>query len=1781
MAAPSWRDFYEALTANAQSVSRSRAQGDDPSGIRLKYGNAGVYGPGSGGSRTINVSGVGKQGPRSDGQNKAQALANMLPAPLAIFPQYIATGDEKSPGARVLDVLMRGMYASSSAQKAYYDQDPGDQWHVPDVGKIASGFMSGLEGKTKYTARDVAESRGWNNKGKVAGVRNFAYDVLTDPTTYIGVGLLRKAADSVMKGTAGESVYVAKTSTDVAKPAHLLRKKATAAPVNDLAEESKIVAGPNGDTLAVPEQSFAKFVERLNIDRNAGNPGDNVFQNVIDQNGNPITAPARSSIPAFERTFIGDTSGAVGERFQIAGPTPEVITARASIKQDEDIASKMFRFDYDEASLAKAGNGWFREETKRIPITPDDTPSGYVPNPNSSVAMERQAVRERYANLGDAGMPQSPIARAIMQRVDEPVYQSYKPHVIEVGGAKQTIWRPDPDADFMYMGKLREELMNPNLPANRRARLSAMLVNHIKAVDSYAKTALIDPKTKKPSDPDALVGFAGPQGYNKFYQEMYGVTPKQIAKGKGRVKLDDLPPSPMDQMPTYTEVKEWVKLPWQEKMVFQHQMSGILSPADLAYLSRAGNKPSFDTRLQNLMDRAVPVSGLDDLINALDTGRIAALDEPGIPELLKKYNVKTLKQLSKALKAAIKKKGDVEKKWLGKFAVDAEGNAPGTARMGKTVKSDTNIKELGPTGEEYKYYPGKAKIQKQAAAAKKKAETTTPAEAIVQAVKEGDKSALTAPKAVLNESQRQVFNRAAEIAIKKNVFDIRNKEIWKFFTNTGVIRTDKIYNKGKGNVPNTWNAYKQYDFWKAMFSEISSTDEVIKAALNNANVRGKDRLMVRADLVYEQFMPAMKAMDDVLKQGGIFPTIGTKASDMPLSFYEILDEIDPNWVKSSIFRVDKSGSFIAPTQLMNAVESALLSIKSGDLLGKPDDLAQILFRELDEVKKTRGGATVPNGFHKWANSSKVDEGDIEDFLEPLVQALPGLAQRVEKNAAQKALWTENNVNKTSQAAMDEIARRVVAPGTTIADKLKLADDVEREIIPKVTRSSQLDDDSKWVVGQTVRAALADLDLPVGIQAEAKRARTRAGAKTKASKTQVDVAAIHESEQQVAKLLGDEEMKLADMATQFENTLGHRFLSAIFPHLDNRTLRPLFLEHKSTMQTISRTYQGQLAAVHKAHAKDDIQAAWVAMRNDAPASSPAVKAAMDDLNKAIGVMFHEDAAFSMFGRNGLTAKEIDAHFDHFKISDKFRMGKDDAMHTAWKEWDTTDPLDLLGKVFAASSTALSKKLLGDQMMAKFGSTTKLPGHVKLSNHGEELLRYVDTDNYYFPKEIASEMRVLNDFITRMMKPNESGEVLRMYDKVFHAYKTGLTIYRPGHHVRNMVGDVWLSFMAGVNNPLAYTDGLKIMKSLGRKKYNDFDALAALVRGDKVAVKEGVSNDIILYTKINGKKTPMRAHDIYYGLYNRGVLNDYRTLDDVGAVGANNMDDTVKFGLPGKYRGKLHNAAATISESRDHWVRLSHASDILKKGNFKSLDEAYEVAGRTVRKWHPDGSDLTHFESNFMRRGVLFYSWIRKAIPLILEGMVMQPGKAIMYPKFMYNMAEANGIDLESMSNPFPTDQMFPEWIRDDLSPPVFGEKNSYMGINPGIPMMDVMSDFAGNETDKGTIASMLTPAVKLPAEMVMGEADDAVATDLRTGIPYFDKSDYLDKQIPNSGLWTGTTGRSLTQPWQAKGGSEKEINTDNRERTLFNFLTGMGLIPMDKPGYVKQAKREATQERNKR
>jgi hypothetical protein len=51
----------------------------------------------------------------------------------------------------------------------------------------------------------------------------------------------------------------------------------------------------------------------------------------------------------------------------------------------------------------------------------------------------------------------------------------------------------------------------------------------------------------------------------------------------------------------------------------------------------------------------------------------------------------------------------------------------------------------------------------------------------------------------------------------------------------------------------------------------------------------------------------------------------------------------------------------------------------------------------------------------------------------------------------------------------------------------------------------------------------------------------------------------------------------------------------------------------------------------------------------------------------------------------------------------------------------------------------------------------------------------------------------------------------------------------------------------------------------------------------------------------------------------------------------------------------------------------------------------------RKFHPSGLDLTHFEKTVLRRVIPFYSWIRKSSPVLLEGMVMRPGVALLPSK----------------------------------------------------------------------------------------------------------------------------------------------------------------------------------------
>jgi hypothetical protein len=248
--------------------------------------------------------------------------------------------------------------------------------------------------------------------------------------------------------------------------------------------------------------------------------------------------------------------------------------------------------------------------------------------------------------------------------------------------------------------------------------------------------------------------------------------------------------------------------------------------------------------------------------------------------------------------------------------------------------------------------------------------------------------------------------------------------------------------------------------------------------------------------------------------------------------------------------------------------------------------------------------------------------------------------------------------------------------------------------------------------------------------------------------------------------------------------------------------------------------------------------------------------------------------------------------------------------------------------------------------------------------------------------------------------------------------------------------------------------------------------------------------------------------------------------------------------------------------------------------KGLDKEAQLkymadeASKRVRKWHPDGSDLTMFEKKRMRRIIPFYSWMRKAIPLVVESTFLRPGKVLMYPKAMYNLAEGMGIDLESYANPFPEDQLFPSWMADATQGPAFEDMNGkYYGIQPGIPTADIMDQYMSSPKGASqTFLGSLTPALKVPLEMMQGR-------DVRTDLPIRDKTDWVDRQIPGVSNIATLTGRSpssgMTQLTQSAQ-TAKEYNPEGSSfnvNALINLLSGAGLQDMSKPNYIKSAELE--------
>jgi hypothetical protein len=632
----------------------------------------------------------------------------------------------------------------------------------------------------------------------------------------------------------------------------------------------------------------------------------------------------------------------------------------------------------------------------------------------------------------------------------------------------------------------------------------------------------------------------------------------------------------------------------------------------------------------------------------------------------------------------------------------------------------------------------------------------------------------------------------------------------------------------------------------------------------------------------------------------------------------------------------------------------------------------------------------------------------------------------------------------------------------------------------------------------------------------------------------------------------------------EEWLGARFNAAY----KNADMRPVYLSNMASAKATVSLRAKQVNSLVRTFGKDgdlwheamqSAQGKKFAATGEQKALGQEIQKVMEDLFGGSGLRKGAEFENTVVGRAQLLRKELNANLKKFGLPYQFTNAKEYRSGTdwmkSWESWDVKNPLQMIYQVQNAVEMTVRTRSMFDEVISRFGSYTSKPGYTtKIAPGLAKEFPYLA--QAHFSPEMAEQA---NNFLKMFKEINQpSSKLVQQLDNIMGKWKSSVTIYRPAHYWRNLVGDLTFNWLAGVDSTRAYTTARKVMQSQKGKydwetgSLSDLtgpDALKKAMQGGASAVGPVGSN--VALTMKNGKKVTNDM--LYIAAFQKGILPSARVLEDLPDKVPSFLD---KMHLPGKLEGRGQEAVHKLHEQRDHFVRLAHFTDVLSKSR-KPFEQAVDEAAQIVRKWHPDGMDLTAFERNKMRRVFPFYSWSRKAIPLALESVYTKPGKVMLYPKLQYGAQSAiMGPNAgTSMADPFPEDQLWPDWMREKGIGPLFGEAGNYTFLNPSNPIQDLAAQFGdvprmlGNGfSSRGVsgLTTMVNPLAKIPAELMTG-------TNTMTGAPIKDWTQYATMQVPGVSDLSRVSnvdlgGASPVAEQQGFG------NTD----AILNYLTALGI-----------------------
>ncbi len=305
------------------------------------------------------------------------------------------------------------------------------------------------------------------------------------------------------------------------------------------------------------------------------------------------------------------------------------------------------------------------------------------------------------------------------------------------------------------------------------------------------------------------------------------------------------------------------------------------------------------------------------------------------------------------------------------------------------------------------------------------------------------------------------------------------------------------------------------------------------------------------------------------------------------------------------------------------------------------------------------------------------------------------------------------------------------------------------------------------------------------------------------------------------------------------------------------------------------------------------------------------------------------------------------------------------------------------------------------------------------------------DYAVHPEIA---RFLTRFNDAFMTDVGLSAMEKAWRKVTNTWKGLVTAPNPEFHIRNATGNFILNFLGGTVDPRRYV------------------AAAEIQRG----------KDLVL--TLGGKQWSGRE-----------ILRLFREqgLEGFGYFGAELGVEPTKAllreaeerfaGTSAKEALKRPIAAGRrVGSAIESNAKLAHFIDRLAKG------DTVEEAAESVRKYLFDYSELTPTEQR-LRYIVPFYTWTRKALPLMVGKLFTEPGKFTALHHLIENAMKKGDIKEEEV----------PAWLQEALAIPIKRQGDTVWLLNLGNPMAELnrinVSSMMQNIRE---LAGMLHPVVRL-------------------------------------------------------------------------------------------------------